>query len=106
MNFVKTAIKEQKKYIASFWLLNLLLTIVSLIIPLIEANMLDVLIYTKNFNDFRKWIVLEVLLVFVQILISYFCRKISSVSTSSFALDFNQKIIDFLVGSNTRKTNY
>lgn len=103
MNFVKTAIKEQKKYIASFWLLNLLLTIVSLIIPLIEANMLDVLIYTKNFNDFRKWIVLEVLLVFVQILISYFCRKISSVSTSYFALDFNQKIIDFLVGSNTRK---
>ena len=103
MNFIKTAIKEQKKYIVSYWILNLLLTLVSLIIPLIEAKMLDVLVYTKNYNDFWKWIVLEISLVFVQIFVSYFSNKISSVSTSNFALDFNQKILDFLFESNTRK---
>ena len=102
MEFIKSSIKTQKKYLLAFWILGLILTMISLSIPLIEAKMLDVLVYTQNINDFKHWIGILILMLPVQVIIRYFISKIDSICTSKFALDFNQKIIGLLFKSNTR----
>ncbi|MDO4754428.1 MAG: hypothetical protein Q4A41_05425, partial [Bacillota bacterium] len=100
---IKSLIKSQKKHFLTFWLLNLSLTVVSLLVPLMEGNMLNVLVYTRDLAAFQKWILLLAVFVVIQIIIRYFVYKIETMRTNQFILDFNRQVLDCLFRTSTKE---
>lgn len=96
MHLIRLALKKQKKYIFLAWLLGVILTFSNLFLPLIEANIIDTLLYTRNVMVFRNFILLWLGISFVQIGLRYFLTKIENVKITKYILEFNQELLDYL----------
>jgi len=103
IDYIKKNIKTQMKYIVLYNILNISLTIILLGIPLIQGRMLDILIYSKNQTEFMFWVICILLQLLFQIFIRFFSSKLEIVKTSSFGLNFNKKILDYLFGCHTNQ---
>lgn len=95
MHLIRLALKKQKKYIFLAWLLGVILTFSNLFLPLIEANIIDTLLYTRNVMVFRNFILLWLGISFVQIGLRYFLTKIENVKITKYILEFNQELLDW-----------
>lgn len=90
-----------KKIAAINIIVNVAATSISMCIPFVEGKLMDVLIYTKDKQQFVKLIELLLVQLAIQLVFNYILKKIDIVKTSQLAIESTREISNLIWRKNT-----
>ncbi|HEL1759495.1 TPA: ABC transporter ATP-binding protein [Streptococcus suis] len=91
------------KKVIPFYFVNILLTIIGSILPLLESGVIDNLIYNKNEIIFYNYILIMIGVIIVQFVIGYFVDKYKFIVKEKLTLSMINDEVNFLFTKNTKQ---